>query len=56
MNENKWSVTLADVVGQALSTGVWGGVVAGGCCKATPGAIGELRNECEARGWVPKRS
>lgn len=55
MNEEKWAELLANVVGGALESGAWGGVLAGGCCKATPGAIGELRRVAEGRGWVPKR-
>lgn len=55
MDEVQWAATVADVVGQALETNVWGGVIAGGCCKAGPHSISELRKEVERRGWTPTR-
>ncbi|GAA5840798.1 hypothetical protein JCM9279_001224 [Rhodotorula babjevae] len=51
LTDASWAALVADAVGDALGSGAWEGVVAGGCCKAGPGAIRALRNEVERRGW-----
>jgi len=51
LTDASWAALVADAVGDALGCGAWEGVVAGGCCKAGPGAIRALRDEVERRGW-----
>ncbi|GAA5944294.1 hypothetical protein JCM3775_003315 [Rhodotorula graminis] len=51
LTDASWAALVADAVGDALACGEWEGVVAGGCCKAGPGAIRALRDEVERRGW-----
>lgn len=51
LTDGAWAELVADAVGDALESGQWEGVVAGGCCKAGPGAIKALRDEVTKRGW-----
>ncbi|GAA5890187.1 hypothetical protein JCM5296_002843 [Sporobolomyces johnsonii] len=56
LSDSKWAKVVADAAGVARERdAVWGGVIAGGCCKAGFGAIRALRDECEARGWTRRR-
>lgn len=66
MNEQKWASILAESVSLALDYKMitkngqkvgkeeflYGGIFVGGCCKAGPGAIRELRKKCIERGWI----
>lgn len=64
MNPEKWATLLASNVELALSarysTGgkrnenveIWKGVMVGGCCKAGPGSIKALREECAKKGLL----
>ncbi|GAA6000210.1 homocysteine S-methyltransferase family protein [Rhodotorula paludigena] len=51
LTDSAWAALVADAAGIARESGAWGGVGVGGCCKAGPGAIRELRKEVERRGW-----
>ncbi|GAA6055939.1 hypothetical protein JCM3770_005605 [Rhodotorula araucariae] len=51
LTDATWAAHVADAVDTALESAVWGGVLAGGCCKAGPGAIRALADECRRRGW-----
>ncbi|GAA5858400.1 hypothetical protein JCM1840_001185 [Sporobolomyces johnsonii] len=56
LSDSGWAKVVADAAGVARERdAVWGGVIAGGCCKAGFGAIRALRDECEARGWTRRR-
>lgn len=55
LNDAEWGSTVADGVEAALArrradgSPTFAGVLAGGCCKAGPGAISALRSECSRR-------
>ncbi|GAA5943544.1 hypothetical protein JCM1841_003363 [Sporobolomyces salmonicolor] len=57
LSDSRWAAVVAEAVAVAREGDAgWGGVIAGGCCKAGFGAIRALREECEARGWTRRRA
>ncbi|KAK4701416.1 hypothetical protein P7C70_g4815, partial [Phenoliferia sp. Uapishka_3] len=58
LDDNVWASKVTDGVQAALGKNnsdgkpTFGGVLAGGCCKAGPEAISALRSECQSRGLV----
>ncbi|BGP14814.1 hypothetical protein JCM10213_001819 [Rhodosporidiobolus nylandii] len=55
LTDDKWAVLVADAVRAGREAGAWGGVMAGGCCKAGPSAIKALKEEVGRRGWLNGR-